>query len=200
MLFAGKGLGPLTVEPCPPAAAKTRHSNTGSSSHVHTWRQGWWCPRGRHPHPCHRPAKGAQASGRMVTSEKKRKPETRFPRRIRVALKHLFLGVYQNAGEKPCWLVLGASLDWTLPIGSDDGMWAFAPHLVRACKASYSGGGAWWAGQVVGLGTGVWPALPHPHPCMYTVKCSRHWGGKRFVCCPEMYLTKGRTWAILSSP
>lgn len=37
--------------------------------------------------------------------------------------------------------MLGASLDWTLPSGSDDGMWAFAPHLVMPSKARYRLGG-----------------------------------------------------------
>lgn len=141
------------------------------------------------PHPCHRPAKRSSRIRKNGNFwEEKKGPETRFPRRICVALKHLFLGVYQDAGEKPCWLVLGASLDWTLPIGSDDGMWAFAPHLVMPSKASYRlGGGHGRRGE-----GGVWELaihLPHPHPCMYTVKCSRRWGGKRFVCCPWMYLT-----------
>lgn len=87
--------------------------------------------------------------------------------------------------------MLGASLGWTVPIGSVDGMWAFAPHLVMPSKVSYREGGGGHGGRGEEV---VWELafdLLHPHPCMYTVKCSRHWGGKRFICCPGMYLTKG---------
>lgn len=44
--------------------------------------------------------------------------------------------------------MLGASLGWTVPIGSVDGMWAFAPRLVMPSKVSYREGGEGMVGGV----------------------------------------------------